>query len=575
MRFSVLQPPSTLRFSVTITYLLKMEMNYDESVLHQLERELDTKIYPGTEIMTDVGTHHFVKSSAKSDSVLVPQPSNDPHDPLNWHRGWKFSSMALATSVSFMQAMGPLSLAPMFPQLIEAFNSDLEAVVQFTGVCILVLGFSNFLWVPVSQTFGRRPAAIFSCLVCFASMIWRAKATTYRSFMGACILNGLGAGPAETLQPQIIADTQFLHDRGAYNTLYFTFYFGALMVGPIISGPMAQHVGWQNFWWLNVALFGILIILLVFFFPETKWHRLHPDELNQQKKATLATSAPENGVKTESETAAVNAEAVSARDEPIDEFLHRGSPSRKQFYLWSLTGNPIKTLALTFWVPWKLHLYPIVEFASFVVSWTASSFLTINLTQSQAFAAPPYNWSSQSIGFTNFAILVGACIGLLTNGALSDWVSMRATLKNRGIREPEMRLPAMIPYVLISILGNFIVAFGYQNSWDWRAIVLVGYSCAGIQVAALPAIASTYAVDSYKPVAGSVFVAITVNKNVWGYGFSKFITPWIISDGYVPPIMLNMSLITLWCLFGIPIYFWGKTFRKWTANSDVHHMTQI
>jgi len=32
--------------------------------------------------MIDVGTHHFVKSSATSDRVLVPQPSDDPHDPL-------------------------------------------------------------------------------------------------------------------------------------------------------------------------------------------------------------------------------------------------------------------------------------------------------------------------------------------------------------------------------------------------------------------------------------------------------------------------------------------------------------
>jgi hypothetical protein len=105
--------------------------------------------------------------------------------------------------------------------------------------------------------------------------------------------------------------------------------------------------------------------------------------------------------------------------------------------------------------------------------------------------------------------------------------------------------------------------------------VIIGFTCSGIQVAALPAIASTYAVDSYKPVAGSVFVAITVNKNVWGYGFSKFITPWIIKDGYVAPIMLNMCLIVLWCLFAIPFYFWGKTCRKWTAKSDVHQMTDI
>lgn len=101
------------------------------------------------------------------------------------------------------------------------------------------------------------------------------------------------------------------------------------------------------------------------------------------------------------------------------------------------------------------------------------------------------------------------------------------------------------------ILGNVIVALGYQYHWNWAAIVVVGYTCAGIQVAALPSIATTYAVDSYKPVAGSLMVAITVNKNVWGYGFSKFINPWIVQVGYIPPIMLNMSLITLWCLFGI------------------------
>ena len=105
-----------------------------------------------------------------------------------------------------------------------------------------------------------------------------------------------------------------------------------------------------------------------------------------------------------------------------------------------------------------------------------------------------------------------------------------------------------------------------------QVIVIIGYTAGGIQVAALPSISSTYAIDSYKPVAGSIFVAITVNKNVWGYGFSKFITPWVIKAGYIPVIMTNMSLATLWCLTGIIFYFYGKTFRKWTANSKVHQL---
>jgi hypothetical protein len=55
---------------------------------------------------------------------------------------------------------------------------------------------------------------------------------------------------------------------------------------------------------------------------------------------------------------------------------------------------------------------------------------------------------------------------------------------------------------------------------------MIGYTFGGIQVAALPSIFSTYAVDSYKPVTGAIFVTITVNKNLYGYGVSKYITPW-------------------------------------------------
>lgn len=105
----------------------------------------------------------------------------------------------------------------MFGQLAEEFNSDLASVVQFTGVSILVLGFSNFLWyvlnapthhisvsnqraidrMPLSAAFGRRPVLLGTTFVSLVSTIWKAEAKTYSSFMGACVLNGIGAGPGE------------------------------------------------------------------------------------------------------------------------------------------------------------------------------------------------------------------------------------------------------------------------------------------------------------------------------------------------------------------------------------------
>ena len=64
--------------------------------------------------------------------------------------------------------------------------------------------------------------------------------------------------------------------------------------------------------------------------------------------------------------------------------------------------------------------------------------------------------------------MVGALIGLFTAGPLSDAIAARLTKRNRGIREPEMRLVTMIPFVIIMVIGNVVVAVGYERAWDWK-----------------------------------------------------------------------------------------------------------
>ncbi|KAJ5711860.1 MFS transporter [Penicillium malachiteum] len=527
--------------SISISDVCFHDLTRDEQ---RLEDELQITIHPGTEIMTDVGSHHFVRQPGASSTVLVPQPSSDPHDPL-------FNAIFWATASSFLMGLGPLSVSPMFGYLEEEFDRSLFDVVQLTGVAILVLGFSKFFWVPIADTFGRLPVLVFSAIICLGSKVWRSVATSYTSFLGACALNGFSAGTRETLAPQVITDVLFLHSRGLFTTILFSLFTS---IGPIISGVMALHVGWRSFWWLNVAGCALLIVGGIFLFPETKWDRVQPNEQNAPPSTNTAQGAQVNQVNTEKKVAVQEENshsevATNSPDGAFDPFLHKGHPSKGQFNFYQIGNDWVKSLWLAFWVPWQMHLFPIVHFSAFAVSWSSSVFLTVNLIQSQ---------------------FLGVIIGLATNGPLSDWASMRATKKNGGIREPEMRLPTLIPYVIIAILGNFIVAFGYEYKWDWRVIVIIGYTCAGIQVAALPAITSTYAVDSYKPVVGSIFVAITVNKNLWGYGFSKFITPWTEKAGYLPVIMTNICLTTLWCSFGFVFYFAGKNyFRRWTANSNI------
>jgi hypothetical protein len=253
---------------------------------------------------------------------------------------------------------------------------------------------------------------------------------------------------------------------------------------------MAQNLGVQAFWWLNTALLAFTALCCIFLFPETKFNRNFAPQ-----NSTISTSPPLKAGSLEEveETPAQIGEQTTAvdhadpeKDAPVqaqqtggnetglshvhtheDPWLGRGSPSKAQWKLWQpYEGN----LLMEFWRPWYLLSFPIVEFAAFVVSWSASSFLTLNLTQSQVFAAPPYNFTSTKVGFLNFAVLIGAMIGLFTAGPLSDFVSARLTKRNKGIREPEMRLLTMVPYVILMIIGNVVVAVGYQHQWDWKVI---------------------------------------------------------------------------------------------------------
>ena len=191
--------------------------------------------------------------------------------------------------------------------------------------------------------------------------------------MGACVINGIGAGPAETMQPQVIADIFFLHDRGKWNTLYWVVYMGSLMVGPIVSGPMNDHVGWRSFWWLNVGLLGLSSVMVFFMFPETKWDR---GTLTQQVRGALAGDHEEKklghdatahsdhsneGIKP-SVTATSNAtgpgnelQAVHTADR--DPHLGKGKPRKSQWMLFQKNAHPFKSILMDLWIPWKIIIY--------------------------------------------------------------------------------------------------------------------------------------------------------------------------------------------------------------------------
>lgn len=227
-----------------------------------------------------------------------------------------------------------------------------------------------------------------------------------------------------------------------------------------------------------MALHTFVFLAVLLGFPETRWDRTHSNKVIERSQPTAVLESVEITAIEENEKSWSPASLISRSDAKTvdalivttnnDTHLGKGGPNRQQWRLFQPAKHPLKSLAYSFYLPWKTSLFPIVQFASFVTSFSCACYLLINLTQSQALAVKPYGFSSQAIGFTNFASLVGGFIGLFTAGPSSDWISAKLTIKNHGVREPEMRLLTMVPYVFIMILGNFVVGFGFQYHWDWR-----------------------------------------------------------------------------------------------------------
>ena len=517
---------------------------------------------PGTEFMRSTTDHNMAEAS-KPHQVLIPIPSSDPADPLNWSLLWKFVVICNQAIFVLFSTFPTLSIAPVTPIFMKEFRASAASVSLFLGTTVIALGYANFIIIPFSNIYGRRAACLATAAILVGSNIWQALAKNTGSFFGARAMTGIGGAVNESVMVQVIADVFFLHERGLWMGVYFAAYCVGSFTGPIIAGNMAEYAGWRSFFWLCTGVSICSFICILFLFPETKFHRPGVKSLNDQSESitTQESKVQRQRISTYAETTEV-----------LDVKVGTGKPRRDQ---WRLIQRPIagakSSLAQDVITPIYILAFPIVFWTAVMVGAAANTVLAMNLTQSTVFRGPPYNFSPGSVGFSNFAFVAGGLFGLATAGPFSDWIAKRLTTRNDDVREPEMRLLAILPYVGILILGCVVVGVGYHNIWPWQSIIIFGYTCIGIQTVALPTIAVAYAVDCYKPISGEILVICTVFKNTFGFGMSW----WVPELQPMQSVMVLFACTAAAFLCGIPIYFYGKQLRGFTRNSRVHGMEAI
>lgn len=114
------------------------------------------------------------------------------------------------TSSSISSALPIYAATPIFGFPPIGFSR----VTYLVAVNLIMLGVSNLWWVPLANTFGRRPVILVSTLLLVFSSMWAGLAKSFNSLLAARVFMGMGGGSADAVSPDVVGEIFFVHQRG-------------------------------------------------------------------------------------------------------------------------------------------------------------------------------------------------------------------------------------------------------------------------------------------------------------------------------------------------------------------------
>ena len=448
-------------------------------------------------------------TSGKQPIILIPQPSDDPNDPLNWPL-WKrdLITFILCFAAILATALGPI-LAANTLTILRIFEQKLTNVALLTGWFLMGAGTAATFCVPSGRIWGKRHLFLTGTIIIIVSSVWAgASGENYESLLAARVFQGVGAAPFESLLNAAVGDLYFVHQRGLRMAFTNLAVFGGAFFTPIVVGKITRDLGWTWTFYFVAIFMAATLVPLVLFCPETAYRR--DDRLNTDIVAGNASSKSEGPSHSSIEPSSQNGE--------------HGAPNQKtsprSWNTLQRIGNantPKKTFAETLHLfdgrktdesYWKLLLrpFPILANPAFVwgcliqgtmIGWIVFVGVIIGVN----FIGPPYWWGEVKAGYAYTAPFIGAIGGFIVSGLLADSSVKWMTRRNGGVYEPEFRIVLVIPMLVVGGIGlfGFALTAGEVLSEKYTyhvPLVFFGFEVAGMVIGAVAS--SLYIVDAYR-----------------------------------------------------------------------------
>ncbi|KAI1612640.1 major facilitator superfamily domain-containing protein [Exophiala viscosa] len=525
---------------------------------------MHTDVIPGTVHLVDLaGTLHVKHNEGgQKDIVLLPQPTNEYDDPLNWSKGRKLLCACLLLLAVFSADIMTTLLSAAEVDMSAETGIPISTLNQGISVQYFFFGWSNWLlWQPMGLTFGRRPCLLAGALGMIACSVWTSYVTSTGEWYANRIIIGFMYGPIETMIEVCMSDVFFAHDRGFWIGMYCWILFGIPFLGAVPAGYIAQYLGWKWIQWVAAIISAGCTLIMFFFLEETMFYRPPIQEEALDVVEESASDEGFTGTTTEKQTVT----SQSPQTEVGMTSTKKSFAQKLKFWGARRPGQPNNYLR-HMWMPFALLRFPVITFAGILVGSVLSWFNVVVDTIALVLAAEPYNMSTDAIGLMFLAPFIGCTIGCLFAGVAANKFAVWMSRRKGGIFEPEYRLwMAVVPFVLHPA-GCILFGVGAKQGVSW---VGIAFGLAFI-VGTFPigsAIAINYIIDSYKEVSGDGLVTMICIRNTMGFGFGFAVTPWITADGvqntYIAIGFIGMFFWGL-CFLFILI---GKKTRKATAKA--------
>ncbi|KPM44132.1 hypothetical protein AK830_g2419 [Neonectria ditissima] len=204
-------------------------------------------------------------------AVILDFEPDSPDNPRNWPEAFKWTVVVMLACMAFTVTYTCISIVPIANQVVADLDKGAPSSV---GSALLVtiweLGEAAgpLLIAPLSEVFGRYPVINAANLVFIAATVSAALCQSTPLFIACRALTGLAVA-VTVLNPAIIGDMFAPDRRGSPMSLVMCAPLIGGAVGPVVSGLIAELVGWRVVVLIGAALAVACEVLFLTCFRET------------------------------------------------------------------------------------------------------------------------------------------------------------------------------------------------------------------------------------------------------------------------------------------------------------------